>query len=68
MIAPESIVARSPDVANGQLSHRRGSVTGTVPGDYPAYVRLLHPVVDEDDVHAWEVAAEFGTRTHPLVQ
>jgi hypothetical protein len=29
---------------------------------------LLHPVVDEDDVHTWEVAAEVGTRTHPLVQ
>jgi hypothetical protein len=44
------------------------SASGTVPGHHPAYVRLLHPVVDEDVVHAWEVAAEFGTRTQPLVQ
>jgi hypothetical protein len=51
-----------------RLTGRRGSVTGTVPDDYPAHVRLLHPVVDEDDVHAWEVAAGVGTRTTPLVQ
>lgn len=54
-----------------RLTGRWGSVTATVPDGYPAYVRLLHPVpdVDEETLHAWwEIADEFGTTTHPLVQ
>ena len=59
----------SADWLAPRLSGRWGSVTGNLPDGYPAYIRLLHPLDDDGVTRSWrDIAAEFGTRTHPLVQ
>ena len=47
-----------------------GTVTQTVPGGYPAYARVCHPVEDETgSLVTWtEVAEVTGRRPHPLMQ
>ena len=47
-----------------------GTVTRTVPGGYPAYARVCHPVEDETgSLVTWtEVAEVTGRRPHPLMQ
>lgn len=54
-----------------RLTGAWGEVTGpgTTPAGYDAYARLLHPVELDDRLVPWaEVAADTGTRIHPLVQ
>lgn len=59
----------SADWLAPRLSGRWGSVTGNLPDGYPAYIRLLHPLDDDGVTRSRrDIAAEFGTRTHPLVQ
>lgn len=47
-----------------------GAVTRTVPKDYPAYVRICHPVRDSHGGWAtWsQVAETTGRQAHPLMQ
>ena len=52
-----------------RLTGRWGSLTALVPAGYPAYVRILHPVLYGDQVLKWSgVAAVTGRNVHPLVQ
>jgi hypothetical protein len=52
-----------------ELSGARGSVTGTVPDRYEAYVRILHPAwLDGGSVTWGQVAEELGRTVHPLAQ
>jgi len=53
-----------------ELNGEVGSVIGSVPNRFPAYVRTLHPVqgANRNSLSWAKVAEERGTRVHPLVQ
>lgn len=53
-----------------ELTGDGGSVTGTVPSRFEAYVRILHPAANADGVTvSWkQVASETARAVHPLVQ
>ena len=53
-----------------RLSGAFGAVTRTVPGGYPAYVRVCHPIegVDGGWISWTEVAQKTGRQPHPLMQ
>ena len=53
-----------------RLTGESGTVTGTVPSGYEAYVRVCHPAADRDGTRAtWaEVASTTGRQVHPLMQ
>lgn len=53
-----------------ELSDEVGSVAGSVPDRFPAYVRILHPAqgTGGNPVSWGKVAGERGTKMHPLVQ
>ena len=65
----------SDDVSAGawiapRLRTAPGTVTGTVPSGFPAYVRICHPAQDPDgSLVTWtQVAQRTGRQTHPLMQ
>jgi hypothetical protein len=53
-----------------RLTGEIGTVTGTVPSGYPAYVRICHPAPDQGRAPvSWaEVARTTGRQVHPLMQ
>jgi hypothetical protein len=57
------------DWARLEMTGGGGSVTGTVPDRYEAYVRILHPAAMRSGSVTWgQVAAELGRTVHPLAQ
>jgi hypothetical protein len=61
--------ASAGDWVRPELSGARGSVTGTVPDRFEAYVRILHPASMQSGAVTWgQVAAELGRTVHPLAQ
>ena len=65
----------SDDVSAGawiapRLETAPGTVTGTVPSGFPAYVRICHPAQDPDGrLVPWSRVAQMtGRRVHPLMQ
>lgn len=57
------------DWVRPELTGGGGSVTGTVPDRYEAYVRILHPAAMRSGSVTWgQVAAELGRTVHPLAQ
>lgn len=53
----------------GELTGAAGSVTGSVPDRYDAYVRILHPASLHGQSVTWgRIADELGRTVHPLAQ
>lgn len=70
---PDDLLRAEPDVAVAQWIAPRlgelGSVAGTAPNGFEAYVRVCHPADRDGRLYTWpEVARETGRTVHRVMQ